>query len=88
MAAAKFGMAQTWNTALFPFDYLGTDWQFFHGDVREHFKSPYLSRERGGKKTQHSGICQKAQAPFCKLCLSAKIEGMEVKNLLPDTEII
>lgn len=52
MAVAEFGMVQPWNTALFPSDYLGTDWQFFHGDVREHFKSPYLSRvrERGKKQ--------------------------------------
>lgn len=75
MAVAQFGMAQPWNTTLFPSDYLGTDWQFFHGDVREHFKSPYLSREKekeGGRKKKHNiQASAKKQAPFCKLFLSA-----------------
>lgn len=80
-------MAHPWNTALFPSDYLGTDWQFFQRDVREHFKSPYLSRRRGRKKNTTFGhLPKKAQAPFCKSFLSAKIEGAGVKNLLPDTE--
>lgn len=52
-AAAEFGMAKPWNTALFPCDYLGTDWQFFQRDVREHFKSPYLSRERERERKEN-----------------------------------
>lgn len=41
---------------LFLSDYLGTDWQLFHGGVREPFKSPYLSRERGRKKGKNTTL--------------------------------
>lgn len=92
--AAAVWHGRPWNTALFPSDYLGTDWQFFQRDVREHFKSPYLRRGRRRERERKGGgitfrhLPKKAQAPFCKLFLSAKIEGTKVKNLLPDTGIV
>lgn len=63
MAEAGFGMAQPWNTALFPSDYLGTDWQFFHGDVREHFTSPYLSREKERESEEKKHNIQASAKP-------------------------
>lgn len=35
VAVAGLGMSRPWIPALFPSDYLGTDWQFFQRDVRE-----------------------------------------------------
>lgn len=70
MAAAEFDMAQPWNTVLFPSDYLETDWHFFHGDVREHFKSPYLSKEREKKTPHNIRASAKKHRPHFANCLS------------------